>query len=423
MYDMLPLLRARIFGTPLLMHERKLRAIASGLGPRFGLRPMAFDEDDYEPRPRVARKPYTVTPQGVALVPVLGVLVNRGGQVDALSTTLRSYTGIASDLETAMADSQVTSIVLDIDSPGGEATGCFELAERIFAMRGSKPIVAAAGGDAYSAAYAIASAASRLLVMPSGGVGSIGVVAMHVDQSGADAKAGLAFTYLYAGAHKVDGNPHQPLSDQARAEFTADIDRLYGDFTQLVARNRGIPEAAVRATEARCLAPADAIAASLADQVGTLADAVALAAQLAAASPRRPPTTGASSRPRSMKEPRMNEDEIAQAAAEQAQRDQAAAASRQATALAEARTAAASDAAAILDLCMLAGRPQDAAEHIRAGRTRGEVSEALLRARASSDAPTSTHHQLKDTAPVDPADPDGWEGSTRRVCGTVRQGV
>ena len=96
----------------------------------------------------------------------------------------------------------------------------------------------------------MASVADRIYVTRTGEVGSVGVVAVHIDESAADAQAGLAWTYMFAGATKVDGNPHQPLSDRARAAIQADVDELYAELCALVATNRRMSGNAVRGTEA-----------------------------------------------------------------------------------------------------------------------------------------------------------------------------
>jgi ClpP class serine protease len=125
---------------------------------------------------------------------------------------------IADAIAAAMDDASVRGVILDVGSPGGEVGGLFDLVERIEAIRSAspKPLWAVANESAMSAAYAIASAADRLYVTRPGEAGSIGVVAVHIDESGADAKAGLAWTFVFAGDRKVDGNAHEPLSERAR---------------------------------------------------------------------------------------------------------------------------------------------------------------------------------------------------------------
>jgi signal peptide peptidase SppA len=182
-----------------------------------------------------------------------------------------------------MDDASVRGVILDVDSPGGEVGGLFDLVEQINAIRSAnaKPLWAVANEGALSAAYAIACAADRLYVTRTGEVGSIGVVAVHVDESGADAKAGLAWTFVFAGDRKVDGNAHEPLSERARATIQADVDRLYSEFCGLVAANRGLSPEAVRGTNAAIYRGELAIRAGLADRLGTLDLAIAeMAAEL-----------------------------------------------------------------------------------------------------------------------------------------------
>lgn len=145
-------------------------------------------------------------------------------------------------------------------------------------------------GCALSAAYAIASVADRLLVTRTGEVGSVGVVAVHVDVSVADAMAGLSWTLIHAGARKTDGTRHAPLSPVAAADIQADVDRLYAALVTTVAHNRGLSAETVRASVASIWRGDAVVAAGFADGIGTLAEAVAGLASVSArpTRPRRP---------------------------------------------------------------------------------------------------------------------------------------
>jgi signal peptide peptidase SppA len=219
---------------------------------------------------------YAVTDSGIAVVPVLGPLVARGDWLTELFGA-SVYGEVGEAVDAALADPSVRGVVMEIDSPGGEVAGMFDLADRLGVLRQSagKPLWAVASESATSAAYAIASAAERIYVTRTGEVGSIGVVAAHVDQSGADAKAGLAWTFIHAGARKVDANPHEPLSDPARAAIQEDVDALYGELVSLVARNRNLTPDAVRGTEAAIYRGRAGIALGLADRIGTVETALA----------------------------------------------------------------------------------------------------------------------------------------------------
>jgi len=212
---------------------------------------------------RAERKPYAFA-SGMAIIPVHGTLINRFNGTWGFVT---GYDYIRGAFDAALADPAVQGIMLDVDSYGGEVHGCFELSDHIHAMRGKKPVRAMVNANCYSAAYATASAADNITVTPSGGAGSIGVVTMHVDYSKALEEAGISVSFIYAGKHKVDGNPYEPLPDGVRADIQTRIDATYQKFVATVARNRGIGEAAVRATEARCYTADDAKAKGLIDAV------------------------------------------------------------------------------------------------------------------------------------------------------------
>jgi signal peptide peptidase SppA len=180
---------------------------------------------------------------------------------------MMGYDGIRQVFMSALADDAVRAIVLLIDSPGGEVSGCFDLADTIFAARGAKPIWAILNECAYSAAYAIASAADRITVPRTGGTGSIGVIAMHVDWSTAIQKAGIKVTFITYGERKADGAPELPLSKEALARFQKDIDEVGDLFVATVARNRNISASEVRNMEAATFQGGHGIALGLADAV------------------------------------------------------------------------------------------------------------------------------------------------------------
>jgi ClpP class serine protease len=136
-------------------------------------------------------------------------------------------------------------------------------------MRGQKPIKAICDGMAASAAYLLASAADEIIISPTGYAGSIGVVARHVDFSAALASDGVKVTHIFAGAHKVDGNPYEPLPDAVREDWQSEIDGIYSDFLSAVATHRGISVDAVRKTQARTYRGHAAIDARLADRMGS----------------------------------------------------------------------------------------------------------------------------------------------------------
>lgn len=177
------------------------------------------------------------------------------------------YDGIAAQVAAGDADTSIKGILLDIDSPGGEVSGLFELTAMLMARRGTKPMRAMIRGYGCSATYAIAACADEITVHETGFAGSIGVIMMHADYSGAMKKDGVAVTLVTAGAHKADGNPFEPLPDDVRARFEQLVQGSYDRFVAHVAVARGMDEAAVRATEAQVYRGQEAVDAGLADKV------------------------------------------------------------------------------------------------------------------------------------------------------------
>ena len=164
--------------------------------------------------------------------------------------------------------------MFDVDSPGGSVAGITELASEIYNSRGKKPTTAVVNSMACSAAYWLASAAKEVVCTPSGQAGSIGVYMIHQDVSEAYAKEGVKNTIIKAGKYKTEGNPYEPLSDEARAALLSNVEDYYGMFVRGVAQNRGTTQAAVRDGygQGRSLLATDAVKQNLVDRVGTMDD-------------------------------------------------------------------------------------------------------------------------------------------------------
>ena len=294
MIDDFPLLAQRMFNTPIAIHPRKAEIAMAALADRLGITqmvrangapvPAAFfddDDDDDFSSSRASRDPGYDVLAGAAVIQVSGTLVQKRSSLRPYSG-MTGYNGIRQAFLTALGDSAVDRIVLDISSGGGEVAGCFDLVDTIHDARGEKPIAAILTESAYSAAYAIASAADTIYVPRTGGTGSIGVICMHVDFSEALTKAGLRVTFITnEGAdRKADGHPEIPLSPEALAAFQTDIDTMGALFQDTVARNRGIAASAVADMRAGTFMGAAGVESRLADVV--MAPDAAFAAFLAA---------------------------------------------------------------------------------------------------------------------------------------------
>jgi capsid assembly protease len=292
----------RAFNTPLMVDPAKALAFLSGLGPRITGQDITFQGLDVEPldqataalparaslfgndlaqrHQRNGSQPFAII-DGIAVIEIAGTLVHRGAWIGQ-SSGLTSYEGIAAQLQAAVADPGVRGIALDIDSFGGEVAGAFDLADRIRAARAQKPVHAFVAEHALSAGYVLASQADRIILPRTGAVGSIGVVALHTDMSGALDQKGIAVTLIHAGTHKVDANPYQPLPEAVHDQMQRELEVVRLLFTETVAAGRGdrLTQTSALATEAAVFRGADAIAAGLADE---LADPVTAFRAFAAA--------------------------------------------------------------------------------------------------------------------------------------------
>ncbi len=279
----------RAFNTPLMVDPAKALAFLSGLGPRItgqditfqGLevdisdqtaaavpaRASLFGNTLTQRHQRDGTQPFAII-DGIAVIEIAGTLVHRGAWIGQ-SSGLTSYEGIAAQLQAALADPGVRGIALDIDSFGGEVAGAFDLADRIRAARLQKPVHAFVAEHALSAGYVLASQADRIILPRTGAVGSIGVVALHTDMSGALDQKGIAVTLIHAGAHKIDANPYQPLPEAVHDQMQRELEVVRFLFAETVAAGRGdrLTHAAALATEAAVFRGADAIAAGLADDI------------------------------------------------------------------------------------------------------------------------------------------------------------
>jgi signal peptide peptidase SppA len=207
---------------------------------------------------------------GKAIIPMHGMLINRFSSSWGFVT---GYNFVQSQLALAMDDPDVDGIVYDANSYGGTMAGCAETAEAIFAAsarNGGKPSIAVIDSSCYSAAYYLCSGADSIAITPTGGAGSIGVMLMHADMSKMLDEYGIKITMIYAGDHKVDGNPYEPLTSDVKDSLQADIDKMYGTFVATVARNRPkLTEQAVRDTQARTYWADDSLTLGLVDAVYT----------------------------------------------------------------------------------------------------------------------------------------------------------
>lgn len=217
------------------------------------------------------KRPAMQVKGAVAVLPVYGVIAPRMNMMTEMSggTSLEL---LGAQFDALVEDPKIGAIVLDFDSPGGTVQGVPEMASKIEAARGTKPIIASVNHLAASAALWLASKADNIAISPSAQIGSIGVYNVHFDESGAMEKEGIKATIVQAGKYKTEGNPWQPLSDEAKAHLQQNVDNIYADFVRAVAKGRGVTQATVLSDygQGRVLDAKQAVKVGMADRIATL---------------------------------------------------------------------------------------------------------------------------------------------------------
>jgi capsid assembly protease len=279
-----PMIADRLFGEPLLLHPTKAQIVGSVIARRMGFEVNVTAPAEFTQAPkagplqekRMARgegAPFLFDPEtGIAVISVAGSLAHRQGHIGSYSGVV-GYDGIRAQFQAALEQPLVRGIILDMHTPGGEVHGAFQLADRVAAARGIKPVIAISDEMAYSAGYLIASAASEVwLSSTTAGVGSIGAVVVHMSYQQLLEAEGIKTTVFAFGKQKAEGNPFSDLTEEASARIQARIDYIGKEFVARVASWRGTTERAIVATEAATFVGRSAVDLKLADGIADPVD-------------------------------------------------------------------------------------------------------------------------------------------------------
>lgn len=272
----------RLFNSPLALRPEKAEMLCAALVDRLGiakldridgtsieasqLRQKAMDW--YDAPPKTARDMYSVE-QRVARICVDGTLVHKLGGVEP-SSGMVGYDQLDRIITDAQSNKEVGAILLDMDSPGGEVSGCFDFARKLRSMGardGGKPIIAFANEMSCSAAYAIASACDAIMTTETGMTGSIGVWTMMVDMTKGLSKNGIEVTMIRAGERKARGGPYEHADKATFDKLQAWVDETWRIFAELVAQNRPLSAQAVISLEGDWFTGKDALDIGLVDAV------------------------------------------------------------------------------------------------------------------------------------------------------------
>lgn len=214
----------------------------------------------------------------VAVVRVEGAIESGAGSPWSADTVTDRM--VIADLERAAGDASVAAVVLYVSSPGGSVVASDTIYRAVAAM--DKPVVAYLGEVAASGGYYVALGADAIVAHPSCITGSIGAVATAINAQELLEELGIQFQVIKSGDAKDMGSPHRPLEPEEQAFWQALIDEAYQGFVDIVAAERDLPvEAVLEVADGRILSGARANELGLVDRVGTMDDAVGLAAELA----------------------------------------------------------------------------------------------------------------------------------------------
>ncbi len=266
-----------------------MRALDAALGTAWAMLPekletllsIAGRENEVSPevleayRASAVTKAETLEQRGnVAVLNVIGPLFRRANLFTALSGAT-SYEVLRRDLQVAVDDTSLTAILLNIDSPGGDANGVDELAQAITAARAVKPVIAYVGGMAASGGYWIAAAAGEIVVSDTALLGSIGAVLSITDKRARDEASGVK-TYEFVSS-KSPLKRSDPSTEAGSSEFQRLVDDLGDVFIASVAQNRGlsVEDVAAKFGAGGMLVGAKAVAAGMADRLGTFESTLA----------------------------------------------------------------------------------------------------------------------------------------------------
>ena len=262
---------AAFYGQPLALLPSKLADIRAFLEGKFQGRSPAPDRVR---EIRAQRRPGGTGVQyagRVGVIPILGLLSQRGSCIDDMSEPTVSCEQVGAALDQLVADKSCKSIVMLFDTPGGSVNGIAELANKIYSLRSEKKIVGMVDSCCASAGYWLASQCSSLSITTGGQCGSIGVLVVHEDHSGEAEQAGVQTTLVTSSKYKSEGHPFGPLDAEAKAELQSKCDSYHALFVAAIARGRGTTEGVVNKTygQGRMLTATQARTAGMVDKVQT----------------------------------------------------------------------------------------------------------------------------------------------------------
>lgn len=210
----------------------------------------------------------------VAVIRIDGVIAGTGDYYSGYITPDFFY----DQFDQATEDESVKAIVLKVDSPGGTVAASEEIAS--YVESSDKPVVVSTGDVNASGAYMISSQADEIWALPGSAIGSIGVISQIPNASGLLEKLGVEFQVITAGENKDTGSLFRPLTDEERSLIQGQVDEVYEQFIDIVAKGRGMERSKVEELATGWTWSGEkAKTLGLVDRIGTHQDALDAAAK------------------------------------------------------------------------------------------------------------------------------------------------
>ena len=190
---------------------------------------------------------------------------------------------LSNEIAKVRRDSSVKAVVFRVNSPGGEVVAADMIRREIEVLKKYKPVIASYGSYAASGGYLISAGCEKIFVDNATLTGSIGVFGM-IPSFGKAIKKNLKVNpvSLGTGKHSTMGSGIAPLSPEEEAWYQQEIEGIYDDFVGVVAEGRSITKEYVDSiAQGRVWAGSDALRIKLADEKGTVLEAVKYAAEKA----------------------------------------------------------------------------------------------------------------------------------------------
>ena len=211
-----------------------------------------------------------VTPEGIAVIPVHGVMQRGDSKFNDVTNTLK----LRKLFREAAARPDVAGVMLHIDSPGGTVAGQTELVDELARLSAVKPVRSFVDEMACSAAYWLAASTGQITANRLAEVANIGCYTVAYDETGRLDRMGVRIVTVSSGQYKglgADGS----VPDELVEEMTRRVKTVNAEFTRAVSEGRGLELAAVEAlADGRCWSGAEALERGLIDAVGNFEDAM-----------------------------------------------------------------------------------------------------------------------------------------------------